>query len=72
VQGLLGVWCANFPGAQTHAVLPYSSQLRRFSAYLQQLTMKRAGKRVRRDGLPVTTTTGEIYWGVLGTNGQHA
>jgi len=72
LQGLLGVWCANFLGAQTHAVLPYSSRLRRFPAYLQQLTMESTGKRVRRDGSPVTTTTGEIYWGEPGTNGQHA
>ncbi|HET8658146.1 MAG TPA: glucose-6-phosphate isomerase [Micromonosporaceae bacterium] len=72
LQGLLGIWCANFLGAQTHAVLPYSSRLRRFPAYLQQLTMESTGKRVRRDGSPVTTTTGEIYWGEPGTNGQHA
>ncbi|MBV8933051.1 MAG: glucose-6-phosphate isomerase [Kutzneria sp.] len=72
LQGLLGVWYRNFLGAQTHAVLPYSERLSRFPAYLQQLTMESTGKRVRLDGSPVTTDTGEIYWGEPGTNGQHA
>ena len=72
IQGLLGVWYTNFLGAETHAVLPYSSRLRRFPAYLQQLTMESTGKRVTMDGQPVPTMTGEIYWGEPGTNGQHA
>ena len=70
--GLLGVWYANFFGAQTRAVLPYSNDLARFPAYLQQLTMESNGKSVRADGTPVTTSTGEIFWGEPGTNGQHA
>jgi glucose-6-phosphate isomerase len=72
VQGLLGVWNSNFLGAQTRAVLPYSQYLHRFPAYLQQLTMESNGKSVRLDGTPVTTDTGEIFWGEPGTNGQHA
>ena len=59
-------------GAGTHAVLPYSQLLHRFPAYLQQLTMESNGKGVRWDGSPVTTETGEIWWGEPGTNGQHA
>ena len=72
LMGLLGVWYSDFYGAETHAVLPYSEDLSRFAAYLQQLTMESNGKSVRRDGSPVTTSTGEIYWGEPGTNGQHA
>ena len=73
LMGLLGVWYTNFFGAQTHAVLPYSQDLGRFPAYLQQLTMESNGKSVRRDGTAVTVpSTGEIYWGESGTNGQHA
>ena len=72
LMGLLGVWYTNFLGAQSHAVLPYAQQLSRFAAYLQQLTMESNGKRVRWDGSPVTTETGEIFWGEPGTNGQHA
>ena len=72
LMGLLGVWYTNFLGAQSHAVLPYAQQLSRFAAYLQQLTMESNGKRVRWDGSPVTTDTGEIFWGEPGTNGQHA
>ncbi len=72
VQGLLNVWYTNFFGAQTHAVLPYSQYLSRLPAYLQQLTMESNGKSVRWDGEPVTTSTGEVYWGEPGTNGQHA
>ena len=73
LMGLLGVWYTNFFGAQTHAVLPYSQDLGRFPAYLQQLTMESNGKSVRRDGTAVTaSSTGEIYWGEPGTNGQHA
>ena len=70
--GLLNVWYNNFLGAQSHAVLPYCQNLLRFPAYLQQLTMESNGKRVRWDGTPVTSATGEIFWGEPGTNGQHA
>ncbi|MGB4776989.1 glucose-6-phosphate isomerase [Microbacterium sp.] len=72
LMGLLNVWYTNFLGAQSHAVLPYAQQLSRFAAYLQQLTMESNGKRVRWDGSPVTSDTGEIFWGEPGTNGQHA
>jgi glucose-6-phosphate isomerase len=72
LMGLLNVWYTNFLGAQTHAVLPYSQLLHRFPAYLQQLTMESNGKSVRWDGTPVTTDTGEVFWGEPGTNGQHA
>ena len=70
--GLLNVWYSAFFDAQTHAVLPYSQYLHRFPAYLQQLTMESNGKSVRCDGSPVSTATGEIFWGEPGTNGQHA
>lgn len=70
--GLLGVWYSNFFGAQSRAVLPYANDLARFPAYLQQLTMESNGKSVRADGTPMTTSTGEIFWGEPGTNGQHA
>lgn len=72
VMGLLNIWYTTFLGAQTHAVLPYAQQLHRFPAYLQQLTMESNGKGVRWDGSPVTTDTGEVFWGEPGTNGQHA
>jgi glucose-6-phosphate isomerase len=72
IAGLLNIWYANFFGTETHAVLPYSQYLHRLPAYLQQLTMESNGKSVRDDGSPVTTTTGEIFWGEPGTNGQHA
>jgi glucose-6-phosphate isomerase len=72
LMGLLNVWYTNFLGASTHAVLPYSQLLHRFPAYLQQLTMESNGKGVRWDGAPVTTETGEVFWGEPGTNGQHA
>jgi glucose-6-phosphate isomerase len=72
LMGLLNVWYSNFLGAQSHAVLPYAQQLSRFPAYLQQLTMESNGKSVRWDGSPVTTDTGEVFWGEPGTNGQHA
>ncbi len=72
LMGLLNVWYSNFLGAQSHAVLPYAQQLSRFPAYLQQLTMESNGKSVRWDGTPVTTDTGEVFWGEPGTNGQHA
>ncbi len=72
LMGLLGVWYSSFFGAETRAVLPYSNDLNRFPAYLQQLTMESNGKSVRADGSPVTAPTGEIFWGEPGTNGQHA
>ena len=72
LMGLVNVWYNNFFGAGTHAVLPYAQYLHRFPAYLQQLTMESNGKSVRWDGSPVTTETGEVYWGEPGTNGQHA
>lgn len=72
LMGLLNVWYVNFWGAESHAVLPYSQYLHRFPAYLQQLTMESNGKSVRWDGTPVTSDTGEIFWGEPGTNGQHA
>ncbi|WP_193605417.1 glucose-6-phosphate isomerase [Nocardioides dongkuii] len=72
LMGLLNVWYADHLGAASHAVLPYSQLLHRFPAYLQQLTMESNGKGVRWDGSPVTTQTGEVFWGEPGTNGQHA
>jgi len=72
LMGLLNVWYVNFLDAHTHAVLPYAQYLHRFAAYLQQLTMESNGKSVRWDGTPVTTATGEVFWGEPGTNGQHA
>ncbi len=72
IAGLLNVWYVNFFATQTHVVLPYSQYLHRLPAYLQQLTMESNGKSVRGDGTPVTTATGEIFWGEPGTNGQHA
>ncbi|HEX4285770.1 MAG TPA: glucose-6-phosphate isomerase [Terracidiphilus sp.] len=70
--GLLGLWYADFFGAQTVAVLPYEQYLKRFPAYLQQLTMESNGKHVTLDGREVTYATGPIYWGEPGTNGQHS
>ncbi|MGX9670610.1 glucose-6-phosphate isomerase [Mycobacterium sp. HM-7] len=70
--GLIGLWYSDFFGAQARAVLPYSNDMARFAAYLQQLTMESNGKSVRSDGTPVSTDTGEIFWGEPGTNGQHA
>ncbi|WP_306510169.1 glucose-6-phosphate isomerase [Corynebacterium xerosis] len=72
LMGLLGLWYGEFLGADSHVVLPYSEDLSRFPAYLQQLTMESNGKSVRRDGEWVDCDTGEIYWGEPGTNGQHA
>ena len=71
-MGLLGVWYTDFFGAQTVAVLPYEQYLKRFPAYLQQLTMESNGKHVTLDGAPVGCDTGPIYWGEPGTNGQHS
>ncbi|MGA2098566.1 MAG: glucose-6-phosphate isomerase [Candidatus Acidiferrum sp.] len=70
--GLLGIWYNDFFGAQTVAVLPYEQYLKRFPAYLQQLTMESNGKHVTVDGSDVTYSTGPIYWGEPGTNGQHS
>ena len=70
--GLIGVWHANFFGAETSAVLPYSEYLSRFPAYLQQLDMESNGKSVNRQGTPVEWQTGPVVWGQPGTNGQHA
>ncbi|MGX4692871.1 glucose-6-phosphate isomerase [Streptomyces sp. JNUCC 63] len=70
--GLLGIWYGNFHGAQSHAVLPYSHYLSKFTAYLQQLDMESNGKSVQRDGEPVGWQTGPVVWGTPGTNGQHA
>jgi glucose-6-phosphate isomerase len=70
--GLLGVWYNNFFGSQTVAVLPYDQYLKRFPAYLQQLTMESNGKSVTLEGAHVDYETGAIYWGEPGTNGQHS
>ncbi|MBT2450081.1 glucose-6-phosphate isomerase [Streptomyces sp. ISL-43] len=70
--GLLGIWYGAFFDAQSHAVLPYSHYLSRFTAYLQQLDMESNGKSVDRDGNPVEWQTGPVVWGTPGTNGQHA
>ncbi|MEV5165958.1 glucose-6-phosphate isomerase [Streptomyces werraensis] len=72
VMGLLGVWYNNFHDAQSHAVLPYSHYLSKFTAYLQQLDMESNGKYVDRDGREVDWQTGPVVWGTPGTNGQHA
>jgi len=72
LMGLLGVWYTNFFGAQTVAVLPYDQYLKRFPAYLQQLTMESNGKHVALDGTRVDYQTGAIFWGEPGTNGQHS
>ncbi|KUM78190.1 glucose-6-phosphate isomerase [Streptomyces curacoi] len=72
ILGLLGIWYGNFFGAQSHAVLPYSHYLSKFTAYLQQLDMESNGKSVQRDGRPVDWQTGPVVWGTPGTNGQHA
>jgi len=72
LMGLLGVWYNDFFGAQTVAVLPYDQYLKRFPAYLQQLTMESNGKHVTLDGVRVNYQTGPIYWGEPGTNGQHS
>ncbi|MGY1582329.1 glucose-6-phosphate isomerase [Streptomyces sp. MN13] len=70
--GLLGIWYNNFHDAQSHAVLPYSHYLSKFTAYLQQLDMESNGKYVDRDGQEVDWQTGPVVWGTPGTNGQHA
>ena len=72
LMGLLAVWYGDFFGAQTVAVLPYEQYLKRFPAYLQQLTMESNGKHVTLEGQPVDYETGAVYWGEPGTNGQHS
>lgn len=72
LMGLLSLWYNDFFGAQTVAVLPYEQYLKRFPAYLQQLTMESNGKHVTLEGKPVSHDTGPIYWGEPGTNGQHS
>jgi glucose-6-phosphate isomerase len=72
LMGLLAIWNANFVGAATVAVLPYEQYLKRFPAYLQQLTMESNGKHVTLDGVAVDCATAPIYWGEPGTNGQHS
>jgi glucose-6-phosphate isomerase len=72
ILGLLGLWYNDFFGAQTVAVLPYDQYLKRFPAYLQQLTMESNGKHVSLDGNVIKSDTGPIYWGEPGTNGQHS
>ena len=72
LMALLGIWYSNFFGFESHAVLPYSQELNRFPAYLQQLDMESNGKSVRLDGSRVSYATGPIVWGTAGTNGQHA
>ena len=72
LMGLLAVWCNDFLGAETVAVLPYEQYLKRFPAYLQQLTMESNGKHVTLEGKEVAHDTGPVYWGEPGTNGQHS
>lgn len=72
IMGLIGIWNRTFLGIGTVAVLPYAHRLRRFPAYLQQLTMESTGKAVRHDGSSVSYSTGSVYWGEPGTNGQHS
>ncbi len=72
LMGLIAIWYNNFFGAQTVAVLPYAQYLKRFPAYLQQLTMESNGKHVTLEGISVGCDTGPIYWGEPGTNGQHS
>ena len=72
LMGLMAVWYNDFFGAETVAVLPYEQYLKRFPAYLQQLTMESNGKHVTLDGKQVNYSTGPIYWGEPGTNGQHS
>ncbi len=72
ILALLGVWCTNFLGAETHAILPYDQYMHRFPAYFQQGDMESNGKRVDLDGAAVDYATGPVLWGEPGTNGQHA
>ncbi len=72
LMGMLAVWYGDFFRAQTYGVMPYEQYLKRFPAYLQQLTMESNGKHVKLDGTPVEAQTGAVYWGEPGTNGQHS
>ena len=72
IMGMLGIWYNNFFGSDTHAIIPYDQYLKKLPAYLQQLDMESNGKRIDRDGQPVDYATGQIIWGELGSNGQHA
>jgi glucose-6-phosphate isomerase len=72
LMGLIGLWYNDFFGAQTIGVMPYEQYLKRFPAYLQQLTMESNGKHVTLEGKPVAHDTGPVYWGEPGTNGQHS
>jgi glucose-6-phosphate isomerase len=72
IMGMLGCWYRDFLGAQAQAVVPYAQALMKLPPYLQQLEMESNGKSVRADGSPATAPTGEIVWGTVGTNGQHA
>jgi glucose-6-phosphate isomerase len=72
LMGMLAVWYSDFFGAQTSGIMPYEQYLKRFPAYLQQLTMESNGKHVTLDGLPVDYQTSAVYWGEPGTNGQHS
>jgi glucose-6-phosphate isomerase len=72
LHGLLAVWYGDFFGSQTYGVMPYEQYLKRFPAYLQQLTMESNGKTVRLDGRPTDYQTGAVFWGEPGTNGQHS
>jgi len=72
IMAMLGIWYNNFFGSDTHAIIPYDQYLSRLPAYLQQLDMESNGKRVDREGQPVDYETGQIIWGELGSNGQHA
>jgi glucose-6-phosphate isomerase len=72
LMGLLNVWYSNFFGSETVAVIPYDQYLKRFPAYLQQLTMESNGKSVTLEGTPVSASTGQVFWGEPGTNGQHS
>ena len=72
IMAMLGIWYNNFFGSDTYAIIPYDQYLKRLPAYLQQLDMESNGKRVDREGMPVDYETGQIIWGELGSNGQHA
>jgi glucose-6-phosphate isomerase len=72
LMGLLAVWYSNFFGSETVAVIPYDQYLKRFPAYLQQLTMESNGKSVTLEGTPTSASTGQVFWGEPGTNGQHS
>lgn len=72
IMAMLGIWYNNFFGADTHAIIPYDQYLKRLPAYLQQLDMESNGKRVDREGKQIDYSTGQVIWGELGSNGQHA